>query len=238
VEIVGVVKCKPSFKKKISILRSAIKKNSLRYAIYMQLEVLLTKYIVFFSKVAKNNVLSIKTTNLFVTSNLEDQGVLNFVKSCNADLILSIRPSLIFPHKTIVKIPPIVNLHCSKLPSYGGIGAVLQALAADEQSLGISFHLIENHKIDDGLVIYQEKIKNIKNKSVFWHTFMLYYKASVIIEKNFINVYKNALNKTPSYINISNKSYFSWPSKKCFLRLKKNGKKMISYSDLIFWEIF
>ena len=118
---------------------------------------------------------------LFVTSNLEDQGVLGFVKSCNADLILSIRPSFIFPLDTITKFPPIVNLHCSLLPAFGGIGAVLQALCAGEEKLGISFHLVESQKIDDGLVVYQDCIDRCKGKSVFWHTFMLYYEAGLIL---------------------------------------------------------
>jgi hypothetical protein len=234
VEIVGVIRSNPSFKKKISILSKAIKKKSLKYALYLQFEMLLAGYHQLLSKIFDIDNLTGKNINTLQTSNFHSIKVVDFAKKSKAELILSIRPALIFPAKTITELPPIVNLHCSLLPSFGGIGSVLQALSAGKDKLGISFHLVESEKIDDGIVVHQSCININKKKSVYWHTYKLYQQAGKILQRNAIDICNNALNKKLSNLEKVEKSYFSWPSENCFLNLHNNGFSLLTLKDLKF----
>ena len=101
----------------------------------------------------------------------------------SANLLLSIRPGLVFKKKFISQSPPILNLHNSRLPAYGGIGGIFRAMANDETEMGTTLHRVDNEKIDSGPIVSQKIVDTDFNKSVFDNTIHLYEQSSQMIAK-------------------------------------------------------
>ena len=232
INIVGIAKVSISTRTKFSILRSAFVQNSFLYALYIQVEAIIGSLYAsnclspfLFQRLSLYNQIPIET----ITS-LADTQLPLLIAKYKPDILLSIRPGLIFKNNVISKSPPILNLHCSMLPSYGGIGAVLQALAAGESELGISLHKIDNEQIDSGEVVAQMKVAVRSRKSVLWHTLKLYSTSSELV-MNTLHFWPYISKAYPKSIS-SNHSYFSWPKKYVFNNLRQNGHKLISLSDV------
>ena len=92
--------------------------------------------------------------------------------------ILRINPRLIILAGFLLKIPisfinmrfPIINIHPSLLPKYGGkgmYGDYVHAAVIKNKELfsGITIHEV-NHNYDEGEILFQKKIKLEKNESI------------------------------------------------------------------------
>jgi methionyl-tRNA formyltransferase len=235
VRIVGVVQTGLNLQTKANLLLKVIKKRALVYAIYQQLEILFARMVevffkkLFFQKSSFQPDIIINDRKTFYSKDF-----LGYVKSLKASYILSVRPELIFPAYAIENLPPIINLHCSLLPSHGGIGGVLQALASEDIKLGVSFHLIENEKIDDGRIVLQDLIATQREKSVFFHTFKLYQKAGLMLRYDIGKLVRNINSSCDQRLfKDQKKSYNSWPTKSDYENLKLNGFQLLGFEDLI-----
>ena len=233
VEIVGLVKTKVGFRKRLKILRDAYKKKAIWYALYIQLELLFSKILLITNDLlsfsCKNQILKIPQITV---TRLDEQSVFPFSSKLKSDLFLSIRPGLIFKKSLIRHKQKILNLHCSLLPSHGGIAGVLQAIAANDESLGISFHLITSEKIDDGPIILQKEYKSNNTKSVFSHTMKLYCAAACCLQQEFRLIFKN-INSFSFVENDRTRTYNSWPSMDVYKNMKLNGHSLFDFKDLL-----
>jgi folate-dependent phosphoribosylglycinamide formyltransferase PurN len=234
--IIGSVRINLPIKKKAQISIKAIKSKSFFYLSYIFLEQILPKLIFMFLRF--NPSKSIKVLDIeklcmqnrvpiYNTSNLNCQETIHYLKNLNPDLILSVRPVQILRSNLINSCPPIVNLHCSLLPNYRGIGGILQPLAAGESHLGCSVHQITSEEVDRGPIWAQTQVKAHSGKSVFFHTFLLFHQARSTIDKAINNFFAGE-NPLPN----TNGSIFSWPDKSTYSQLRKNGRHMINFSDI------
>tara|TARA_Y100000741_G_scaffold252467_1_gene194226 strand:+ start:43 stop:627 length:585 start_codon:yes stop_codon:yes gene_type:complete len=59
----------------------------------------------------------------------------------------------------------ILNIHPSLLPKYKGLNTHERALKNNEKFTGCTVHLV-NHKLDSGKIIFQKKVRILKNDNV------------------------------------------------------------------------
>ena len=235
--IIGAVKINIPFKKRFQLSAKAIRSGSFFYLPYIFLEQTLPKFI--FKIHHLRRPASMKVADLeklceenkvpiYSTSNLNSLETIRCIKNLNPDLILSVRPVQILRSLFISSCPPIVNLHCSLLPNYRGIGGILQSLAAGEPYLGCSVHQITSEEVDRGPIWAQTKFKAHSGKSVFFHTFLLFRQARFTIDEAVRNIFSGE-KPLPN----TNGSLFSWPDKSTYFKLRKNGRNMINLVDIL-----
>lgn len=228
-KIAGIIKTKTSFKFRRNILKKALANGSLFYAVYIQFEIfgawiinILNHRGFHLSDFFKN----IPTTKV---NNINSHESVSFIKKINPDIVLSVRPGHIFGKYFISNSPIILNLHCSLLPNYRGIGAIFQTLVNEEEWVGCSVHIIDSEAVDKGDIVAQLKLPKIKWRSVFYHTLLLYKHAGDVIEKAIKSVLCNQLD----IIKNEGGSYYSWPSKAELKKLHEKNQKMIQLKDFM-----
>lgn len=91
----------------------------------------------------------------FKTRKAFDKAVARCIKKYNPDLVVMAGWMRIATSELIDKYPNrIINIHPSLLPSFKGIDAVSQALAAGVKITGCTAHIV-TEKLDDGPIIAQ-----------------------------------------------------------------------------------
>ncbi len=117
-----------------------------------------------------------------------------------------------------------INRHSALLPRYGGILPVFQAVAHNENKVGVTVHLMEE-TIDTGVILTQEEFQIEKGAplyQVYQHCFSL----SVGLIFKAIDIVTSGV--LPSATSPSTKSsYFSFPTREDWDSFKKNGGKFI-----------
>lgn len=228
-DIVGFLQTYLSPIKKLQILKSAWEKNSLYYSVYIILESA-------FSKKHLNK--SVFGTHTSLSSFLSERGIptrqistlaqlpedFEVIKSAN--LLLSIRPGLVFKKKFISQSPPILNLHNSRLPAYGGIGGIFRAMANDETEMGTTLHRVDNEKIDSGPIVSQKIVDTDFNKSVFDNTIHLYEQSSQMIAKCLQDA--NPVSSNPYRDDKTEPAYFSWPEFSVYTQFRRKGGRLLN----------
>lgn len=94
--------------------------------------------------------------------NLNNSDLIDF-KLTSVDLIVLVGFLIKLPKEFINNNPPIINLHPSLLPKYGGKGmwgdnVHKKILESGEFESGITIHYV-NENYDEGEIIFQEKVK-------------------------------------------------------------------------------
>jgi len=163
------------------------------------------------------------------TSNVNDTDVIALIKKNNPDLIISVSMNQIVK-KEILEFPPLrcINVHCAPLPRYGGMSPYVWALAHNEDHSAATIHYMEEG-LDVGDIIVQDKIKVVKNDSAF----SLFYRCCLRAADLLIQVVKDIDTQTvKSYTqDLTQKTYFSWPTKQCIKDLKTNGFSLAKITD-------
>ena len=91
---------------------------------------------------------------------------LSKVKNMKIDLTFSLACPQILKEKTILTFGRIVNYHDSLLPKYGGVHATEWSLFFEEKYTGYTYHFI-NNQIDEGNIIYQNKVEANYSKNTY-----------------------------------------------------------------------
>ena len=222
-EIVGVARTSLAVRAQLGLVRKAAASHSLYYAAYMAAEVALPRYL------CRNRPPSIlkwacgSEIPLIHTTNVNESKTIDFIKDCESDLVLSVRPGVIFRSKLIAHVPRILNLHCTMLPNYRGIGGVMQALAHGESELGATLHVV-----DSGPIVAQCSVSAGKETSVFAETLRLYIKASDLIDE----VIGSFHAERPARMSPPG-SYFSWPGASTLRSLRTHGRSMLKIGDVL-----
>lgn len=156
-------------------------------------------------------------------SDLNTSSFLDFIKSYNADLFISIASPIIFK-KDLIQTPNVdcINIHNAPLPKYRGMLPNFWQLYHNEKESGITVHKIEEG-IDTGRIISQIFLPIDAYESL--HDLIIKTKkenANIIIDV--IERYREGNVK---YKNISGPgSYFTFPTRKNVIEFRKKGKKL------------
>ena len=150
-----------------------------------------------FLKLIPKNILLLQTENI---NNLE---FIDKIKILNPDYAFLMGFPQIFKKNIINCFDKIANYHNSYLPTYRGLDATSWAMTHYEKYTGYTFHYI-NEKIDDGKIIFQEKIDIDYSKSSFENELLKTKKAS----ENISQVLTLVLNKFEGTEQIGKQSYY------------------------------
>lgn len=166
-----------------------------------------------------------------ISDNVNSDEVLNKLKEVNPDLIVSVSMNQIVK-KEILQMPPerCINVHCAPLPKYAGMSPYVWALANNEDHSAATIHYMEEG-LDEGDIIVQDKISTIEKDSAF----ALFYRCCKKASEQLPKVINDIENKTVKRFeqDLSQKTYFSWPTKECVKSLKANGYKLATIKDFI-----
>lgn len=170
-------------------------------------------------KVLEKNNISV----LRLEKNINHENSLELIKSFSADLIISIAGNQIFK-KELITLAPLgcLNLHTALLPKYRGLMPSFWVLKNDEKETGVSVFFVDEG-IDSGPILVQKKIpisKNMTQMDLIKRSKKLGMDAIIeSIEKIKHNNYSLIENRD------SEKSYYSFPTKKDVLEFKRKNKK-------------
>ena len=173
-------------------------------------------------------------TNVFKLLNLNDIPIItleypinninsvNKIKSFKPDLLVSILGNQIFKEPILNLAPKgCINLHTALLPKYRGLMPTFWVLKNNEKKTGVSVFFVDDG-IDSGPIIVQEEVEigNRTQKELILHTKKLGMEAIAksidLIQKEEVQLIEN---------DISQKTYFSFPTRQDVLEFKRNGKK-------------
>lgn len=167
--------------------------------------------------------------NSIISANINEKHTVEHIKAANPDLIVSVSMNQIVK-KEILDLPlkKCINVHCAPLPRYGGMSPYIWALANNEDHSAATIHYMDEG-FDTGNIIVQEKIDVIKNDSAFALFYRCCQRAGVLLN-NVVDEIE--LDKVSSYKqDLSQKTYFSWPTKACVKNLRQNGYRLAKITD-------
>lgn len=167
--------------------------------------------------------------NYILTPNINKEDIVQQIKSASPDLIIAANMNQIIK-KQILELPPkgCINTHCGPLPRYGGISPYVWALANNEDHSAVTIQYMDEG-LDTGDIIVQENVNVAQNDSAFalFHRGCLQARELLVkvvdeIEAGIVTSYKQ---------DLSQKTYFSWPTKECVKNLRKNGYRLAKIMD-------
>lgn len=206
-----------------------MRKRSLYYLLYMTVEAYLPAL---FPELRPSlSILEFaKAQNIPVmpAASVNDAKVLRFVKDVGAEAVLSLRPGQIFGRDFISQAPPILNLHCTRLPDYRGMAGILQAMAAGEPSHGISVHRIETTAIDEGPLYAQAVVPALEGASLYHQTLALYAASARVVSDAI-----DALCRGEPFSPQGAGSLFSWPGRAPLKGLHARGRSLIAPGEFL-----
>lgn len=223
-EIVGCVVSDVSpFGKKESFLKK-VKKSfdvfGLYFFCYYSFKYLVSKFN------SKTNVSKLLNSNNIPIITLENPinniNSVNKIKLFKPDLLVSILGNQIFKEPILNLAPKgCINLHTALLPKYRGLMPTFWVLKNNEKKTGVSVFFVDEG-IDSGPIIVQKEVEigNRTQEELILHTKKLGMEAVAksidLIQKEQVQLIEN---------DISQKTYFSFPTRQDVLEFKRNGKK-------------
>lgn len=223
-EIVGCVVTDVSpFGKKESFLKKAKKTFDIfgiYFFCYYSLKYLVSKFDL------KTNVRKLLNLNDIPIITLENPinniNSVNKIKLFKPDLLVSILGNQIFKEPILNLAPKgCINLHTALLPKYRGLMPTFWVMKNNEKKTGVSVFFVDEG-IDSGPIIVQKEVKigNKTQEELILHTKKLGMEA---IAKSIDLIHKGEVQLIEN--DISQQTYFSFPTRKDVLEFKRNGKK-------------
>ncbi|MBI89833.1 MAG: hypothetical protein CMG60_07085 [Candidatus Marinimicrobia bacterium] len=146
-----------------------------------------------------------KKFSIIKPDGINDPIFLSKVKNMKIDLTFSLACPQILKEKTILTFGRIVNYHDSLLPKYGGVHATPWSLFFEEKYTGYTYHFI-NNQIDEGNIIYQNKVEANYSKNTYHNIIVKTNNASRKIG-HVLQLCSDNFEGIPQ--NLEGKSYFS-----------------------------
>ena len=113
--------------------------------------------------------------------------LLEIIEQENIDLVVIFRGGLIVNKQLLNKNIDILNIHCAKLPEYGGIGVIQRALDNKDYNQEATLYKI-TEKIDDGEIIATKSYMLNPNKSYMYNENLAYNTGINLFKEFFDNV--------------------------------------------------
>ena len=155
--------------------------------------------------------------------------IIEQVRLVNPDLIVSVSMNQIVK-KELLEMPAkgCMNVHCAPLPLYGGMSPYVWALANDESHSAATIHYMEEG-LDEGDIIVQEKESVLEGDSAFSLFYRCCLRARELLPKVVDDIEEGTVTSYPQ--DLSKKTYFSWPDKKCIRSLRANRYSLAKFRD-------
>ncbi len=160
--------------------------------------------------------LASKDIKVIHSENVNEKEFVREIKKLNPDYAFLMGCPQIFKKNIISCFDKVVNYHNSYLPTYRGLEATSWAMTYSEKYTGYTFHYV-NENVDDGNIVFQEKIEIDYSKSSLENELFKTKKASNNISK----VLRLVLNKFEGKVQEGIPSYFGSKQKKEILTFNK-----------------
>ena len=212
-------------------LRHTIYKTSV-YGIFKAMKLICTACPFIKNKYSSNLWAKQNNINYIHSPKINEQPVVDKIKSINPDLIISVSMNQIVK-KSILDIPKYgcINIHCAPLPKYQGMSPYVWALANGENASAATIHYM-TEGLDEGDIIVQEFVPVIKNDSAFFLFLRCCIKASNLLLDTVKSITEGNVSSYKQ--DLSKKSYFSWPDKEAIKNLKTHGYSLMTFRDILF----
>lgn len=185
----------------------------------------ITFYKVFDQRKSLSSLSKKYKVKLSCINDLNSTDVINEIKSDFPEIIISFSAPVVFK-KSILEIPRYgcINLHCSLLPNYSGLLPSFWTLYHDEEYTGSTVHYMDS-KIDNGLIINQEKIKIDKNCSMYDIIKKTKRIGGKLMLKSIVELKENRVNLKEN--KVDEHSYRTWPSLEEIIDFKNRGGRLL-----------
>lgn len=166
-----------------------------------------------------------------VTDSVNAPEVVDRIREAAPDLIVSVSMNQIVK-KEILGIPPLrsINVHCAPLPRYGGMSPYVWALAHGEEHSAATIHFMDEG-LDTGDIIDQQAVPVVVRDSAF----CLFYRCCLRARDQLQDVLRSFEARTvqgrPQ--DLSNKTYFSWPTPQSIRDLRGRGFRLAYGRDFL-----
>ena len=223
VKIVGCIISDVSpFGKKESFYKKALKTFKIfghKFFIYYSLKYIYSKL---FKFSVKRFILSKQIPEIILKESINSNNSIDLISTFKPDLLVSILGNQIFK-KPLINLAPkgCINLHTALLPKYRGLMPTFWVLKNNEKYTGASVFFVDEG-IDSGPIIVQKKFL-IGNKS---QAELIRYSKKIGMELIASAIKKiNQNNFSLIENNNSEKTYFSFPTKKDVREFIRIGKR-------------
>ena len=125
-----------------------------------------------------------KTPSGKYASIYNNQDLINEVKKSSPQRIILFRAGLIINKSVISLGVPLLNVHCAKIPEFGGIGSIAKALKNKAYEQEATLHNV-TEKIDEGKVIGTERFSLNPNAS-YCENETISYNAGMLLLKRIV----------------------------------------------------
>jgi methionyl-tRNA formyltransferase len=162
---------------------------------------------------------------LHETSSVNATAYLDFLRSLNLDLVISINASQKFKGG-ILALPRLgcINVHGALLPRYRGRLPSFWVLANGEKETGATVHFM-NEDLDDGPILLQERVEISENDTqdtIIRRTKAL--GARLLVEA-IDRLERGTVTTQPN--DREQATYFSFPTREDGLRLRQQGRRFL-----------
>jgi folate-dependent phosphoribosylglycinamide formyltransferase PurN len=166
---------------------------------------------------------------IMISANVNEKQTVEQIRAAHPDLIVSVSMNQIVK-KEILDLPQKrgINVHCAPLPRYGGMSPYVWALANNEDHSAATIHYMDEG-FDTGDIIVQEKVNVVKNDSSFALFYRCCQRAGELLNKVVDEIEAETAGSYKQ--DLSQKTYFSWPTKECVKDLRKNGYRLAKITD-------
>jgi len=155
--------------------------------------------------------------------NLNSSEAIEKIQSYNPESIICVRAGQILRHQFISAFSRIMNLHCTLLPQYRGIGGIFQALSYGERELGCTVHIIDSERVDAGPTIVQAGL-TADASSLLNQTIRLYRQGQELLLRAIVGPQEEWHGNECG-------SYYSWPKKRDRKRFLDKGHRFFKLTD-------
>ena len=221
-EFVGVVISDVSpFGKKESFIKKFLKQKNfgLNFFIYYSIKFLFSKIFTISVRTLLNRF---NIPEIIIDGSINSKKNIELINSYNPDLLISILGNQIFK-KPLLDLAPkgCINLHTAMLPKYRGLMPTFWVMKNNEKYTGVSVFFVDEG-IDSGPIIVQEKVEigNSTQAQLIMRTKKIGMKL-IVKAVNLITENNLVLLPNPE----SEKTYYSFPTRKDVIEFKKIGKR-------------
>jgi methionyl-tRNA formyltransferase len=169
--------------------------------------------------------------NSYSTANINEPAFVSAMRDLAPDLIISVSMNQIVKPE-LLSIPPkgCINVHCSPLPRYGGMSPYVWILANGDDHSAATIHYMEEG-LDVGDILLQEKMPVVPKDSAFHLFWRCCCRAGELLEETVQAIASGTQTSYPQ--DMSQKTYYSWPTKEAIAKLRSGGYRLARVSDFL-----